>query len=165
MATLLKNLSDFSHTEIPSNVKAKIAIVWAEWNIEITKTLAKGAVETLKQYGIEEQNIDIFSVSGSWELITASEFCFLSKNNYDGVIAIGCLIKGDTPHFEYISEAVSQGLKDVSIKYSKPVSFGVITTLTLEQAQDRAGGKLGNKGDEAAVAMLKMIALKNQLGA
>lgn len=159
MATHLKNLSDFSHTTIPDGSAYKIAIAVAEWNAEVTGKLYNGAFETLKKHGVAEENILSIAVPGSFELSAAAEILLNKRKELDAVICIGCVIQGDTKHFDFICEAVAQGVTNVSIKHSKPVIFGVLTTNDLEQALDRAGGKHGNKGDEAAITALKMAEL------
>lgn len=139
--------------------KARIGIAVAQWNSDITFALRDGAKSFLASHGIEEENIHIHLIPGAYELPLAVQY-LLELGNMDAVIAIGCLIKGETPHFHYISESVSLALNNVALKYNKPVSFGVLTVDTLEQAQERAGGKLGNKGEEAAEAALQMLSLK-----
>lgn len=156
MASHLKNLSDFSHTTIPNGLAFKIAIVVAEWNAKITGALYQGALQTLLKHGVKEENIITMAVPGSFELTAAAEILLNSKPNLDAVICLGCVIQGDTKHFDFICDAVANGITNVGIKHSKPVIFGVLTTNDEEQALDRAGGKHGNKGDEAAITALKM---------
>lgn len=162
MSSALKSLSNFDHTIIPKGDGMKIGIVLSEWNIEITGALFDGAVNTLVQNGVKKDNIIIITVPGSYELTMGSQFLCEDKT-IDAVIALGCVIQGETKHFDFICDAVAHGLTNVSLKYNKPVIFGVLTPNTLEQAQDRAGGKHGNKGDEAAVTAIKMAALKKSL--
>lgn len=138
----------------------KIGIVVAQWNEEITEALYESAHATLVSLGIKKQNIQRRTVPGSFELPLAALW-FAQNKNIDGVIALGCVIQGETPHFEYICQAVAQGLMEVNLKYGKPVAFGVLTTLNKKQATDRAGGKLGNKGEEAAVTLLRMLAVNS----
>ncbi len=149
----------FSSLDQPEKYKVGIAV--AEWNDQITGALADGAKSALLEAGIPSEKILLHPVAGSYELPLAS--ALLLDAGCDAVIAIGCLIKGDTPHFEYISEAVTQGIMRLNLDSRKPVIFGVLTTLTMQQALDRAGGSLGNKGHEAAVAALKMLKLKSEL--
>lgn len=156
MATQLKNLSDFSHTLIPHGKKYKIAIVVAEWNAKITNALYQGAFNTLIKHGVSEENIISVQVPGSFELTAAAEILLTKNVGLDAVICLGCVIQGETKHFDFICDAVANGITNVSIKHSKPVIFGVLTTNNEEQALDRAGGKHGNKGDEAAITALKM---------
>ncbi|MCF6356522.1 MAG: 6,7-dimethyl-8-ribityllumazine synthase [Draconibacterium sp.] len=134
-------------------------IVVAEWNFEITSALANGAVATLKKHGAADNNISLKYVPGTFELPLGGQF-FAELENVDAIILLGCVIQGETRHFDYICEAVSQGTKDLNLKYNKPFIFGVLTTDNQQQAIDRAGGKHGNKGDEAAVTAIKMIELK-----
>ncbi|MFZ9981138.1 MAG: 6,7-dimethyl-8-ribityllumazine synthase [Cyclobacteriaceae bacterium] len=136
--------------------KGKAGIVVARWNEEITGALLTGAREGLIRSGYHEKDILITYVPGSFELPLAAQRLAVKKD-ISGVICIGCLIKGDTPHFDYISQATAQGIMDVGLKTSKPVIFGVLTTNTLQQAIDRAGGKLGNKGEEAAASLIEML--------
>ncbi|MGF1922922.1 MAG: 6,7-dimethyl-8-ribityllumazine synthase [Bacteroidia bacterium] len=156
MASHLKNLSDFSHTTIPNGGDYKIAIVVAEWNAKITGALYEGALETLLKNGVKKENITTLAVPGSFELTAAAEILITKKPELDSVICLGCVIQGDTKHFDFICDAVANGITNISIKHSKPVVFGVLTTNNEEQALDRAGGKHGNKGDEAAITALKM---------
>jgi len=156
MLTQLKSLSDFSHTTVPNGANYKFGIIVAEWNAEITGALYNGALKTLLDNGVKPENIFSFPVPGSFELTGGAEILLSKKKDIDAVICLGCVIQGDTKHFDFICDAVAQGITNVGIKYSKPVVFGVLTTNNLEQAQDRAGGKHGNKGDEAAVTALKM---------
>jgi 6,7-dimethyl-8-ribityllumazine synthase len=140
--------------------KKKIGIAVASWNKEITSVLLEGAQQTLEKAGITDINIKW--VPGSFELPLGATY-LIEYANMDAVICIGCLIKGETPHFHYISEAVSLSLINLNTRYVKPVVFGVLTVDTLEQAQDRAGGKLGNKGTEAAEAALHMLAMAESI--
>ena len=159
MATHLKNLSDFSHTTVPNGSSYKFAIAVAEWNAEITGSLYNGALQTLINNGVAEENIISIAVPGSFELSSAADILLRKHAELDAVICLGCVIQGDTKHFDFICDAVAQGVTNVSIKHSKPVIFGVLTTNDLQQALDRAGGKHGNKGDEAAITALKMAEL------
>jgi len=159
MATQLKNLSDFSHTTIPEGSAYKIAIAVAEWNADVTGSLYKGALETLLKHGVKEENILSIAVPGSFELTGAAEILLKKHSDLDAVICLGCVIQGDTKHFDFICDAVANGVTQVGIKYSKPVIFGVLTTNDLQQALDRSGGKHGNKGDEAAITAIKMAHL------
>jgi len=156
MASHLKNLSDFSYTTIPSGEAFKIAIVVAEWNAKITGALYDGALQTLLKHGVKEENIFTAAVPGSFELSAAADILLSRKPDTDAVICIGCVIQGDTKHFDFICEAVANGITNASLKHHKPVIFGVLTTNNEEQALDRSGGKHGNKGDEAAITALKM---------
>ena len=157
MATELHNLSDYDPTKVPSGEGRRIAVVYAEWNPEITHALRNGAVNTLVANGVKEEDIEIFSVPGSYELIYGASRLVKSEK-YDAIIAIGCVIRGDTPHFDYICEGVTAGLTQLDVTGDTPVIFGLITTNNLLQAQERSGGRLGNKGDECAVTALQMVA-------
>ncbi|MGY4383825.1 6,7-dimethyl-8-ribityllumazine synthase [Pedobacter sp. UYP24] len=159
MASQLKNLSDFSHTTIPNGADYKVAIAVAEWNAEITGALYKGAFDTLIKHGVSEDNIISVAVPGSFELTSAADILLKKHTDLDAVICLGCVIQGDTKHFDFICDAVANGVTNVSVKHSKPVIFGVLTTNDQQQAIDRAGGKLGNKGDEAAITAIKMAHL------
>ncbi|SHF71651.1 6,7-dimethyl-8-ribityllumazine synthase [Pedobacter caeni] len=159
MATQLKNLSDFSHTTIPNGSAFKIAIAVAEWNAEITGSLYNGALQTLLDNGVLAENIVSIAVPGTFELTSAADILLQKHKNLDAVICLGCVIQGETRHFDFICDAVAQGVTQVSVKHSKPVIFGVLTTNDQQQAIDRAGGKHGNKGDEAGITALKMAEL------
>ena len=163
MSSQHKNLSDFSSaSEIPSAAGYSFGIVVAEWNAEITKALYDGAYSNLIKYGALPENIYSYQVPGSFEL-TAGADLLLKTKKPDAVICLGCVIQGETRHFDFICEAVANGVTNVSIKYTKPVIFGVLTTDNYQQAFDRAGGKHGNKGDEAAVTAIKMAYLAETL--
>jgi len=159
MATSLKNLSDHDPAAIPNGASKKIGIVISEWNEEITSALLEGAISTLQKYGVARENISIKLVPGSFELPYGARIV-AEQNNTDAVICLGCVIQGETPHFDYICQAVAGGITELNLDYEIPFIFGVLTTLNLQQAKDRAGGKHGNKGDEAAVTALKMAALR-----
>ncbi|MFL5753471.1 MAG: 6,7-dimethyl-8-ribityllumazine synthase [Bacteroidia bacterium] len=159
MASELKNLSEFEGGEIPSAKGMKFGIVVAEWNHEITNALYTGARATLLKCGANESDILYRTVPGSFELILGAQY-MAEEGNVDAVICIGCVIQGDTKHFDFICDAVANGITNLNIKHKMPFVFGVLTTNNLEQAQDRAGGKHGNKGDEAAVTAIKMLAMK-----
>ena len=162
MASSEKNLSEFEGNDIPNGTGMRIAIVVSEWNAAITGALFDGAVKTLVNNHVKKDDIIISKVPGSYELTLAAQFLCEDKS-IEGVIALGCVIQGETKHFDFICDAVAHGITNVSLKYNKPVIFGVLTTNDLKQAQERAGGKHGNKGDEAAVTALKMIALKRSI--
>jgi len=156
MSSQHKNLSDFSNTEIPSASAYRFAIIVAEWNAEITNALYLGAYNTLIKHGAKTQNIHTFPVPGSFELSSAADI-LLKNKDVDAVICLGCVIQGETRHFDFICNAVANGITNVSLKYNKPVVFGVLTTNTMQQAIERSGGMHGNKGDEAAVTAIKMV--------
>ena len=152
------NLSKYDASKIPSAKGMKIGIVVAEWNADITENLLKGAYNTLLKHGIEEEDIIVNHVPGSFELPLGAQI-ILEKLYLDAVICLGSVIRGETSHFDFVCQAAALGVKDVSLKYNKPVVFGVLTDDTKQQAVDRSGGKLGNKGDEAAITAIKMVAL------
>lgn len=157
MATEMHNLSAYDASVVADGKGRKVGILYAEWNSEITYALRDGAVKTLIDNGVNCEDIDVKSVPGSWELIFGAAQ-MVKSGKYDSVIAIGCVIRGDTPHFDYICEGVTAGLSKLNVEYDVPVIFGLITTNNLLQAQERSGGRLGNKGDECAVTALQMMA-------
>ena len=160
MASELKNLSVFEGTEIPHAADMKFGIVWAEWNYKVTHALMQGAYDTLLTHGAKKEFITVKTVPGTFELTLGAQY-MAELANVDAIICIGCVIKGETRHFDFICDAVSNGLTNLNIKYNMPVIFGVLTPNTQQQAEDRAGGVHGNKGDEAAVTAIKMLGLKN----
>lgn len=156
MASSLKNLSEYSEKNLGDVSQKRFGIVVAEWNSEVTEALLKGAYETLQKYGAKYENIIIKTVAGSYELPLACQW-LAQRIDIDATIALGCIIQGETRHFDFIAQAVANGIMEVSLKFGKPIIFGVLTTDNLDQALDRAGGKHGNKGDEAAITAIKMI--------
>ncbi|MEP6736607.1 MAG: 6,7-dimethyl-8-ribityllumazine synthase [Chryseolinea sp.] len=134
----------------------KVAIIVAEWNEEITEPLYNGALQTLLQNGFKATHLIRKNVPGTFELSLAALW-MAEKKNIDAVICLGCVIQGETPHFDYICQAVAYGITEASLKTRKPVIFGVLTTLNKQQAVDRSGGKYGNKGEEAALTAIKMM--------
>ncbi len=152
-----QDLSQYS--DVPSAQGMKIGLVVAEWNSEITFAMKEGAQQTLRKHGVDEGDIIVKHVPGSFELTSGAQM-MAGYTSVDAIICIGCVIRGETPHFDYICQGVTAGLTQVSIDFELPVIFGVLTTNNLEQALDRAGGKHGNKGVEAAVTAIKMVALK-----
>ncbi|WMJ71752.1 6,7-dimethyl-8-ribityllumazine synthase [Cytophagaceae bacterium ABcell3] len=156
MATSLKNLSTYSNKGLTNISEKNFAIVVAEWNSEITEALYAGAKDTLLKHGAKEENIISKIVPGSFELTMGAQWV-AQRDDVDAVICIGCVIRGETKHNDYICHAVAKGLTDVSLKFNKPVIFGVLTPDNQQQAIDRAGGKHGNKGDEAAITAIKML--------
>jgi len=161
MASNLKNLSDHDPASIPDGSSMTFGIVVAEWNEEITSALLEGALTTLGKHGVKQENIQIKTVPGSFELPFGAR---LVADQYSphAVICLGCVIQGETRHFDYICQGVTMGLTELNLSYDLPFIFGVLTTDDQQQALDRAGGKHGNKGDEAAVTALKMSALANR---
>lgn len=158
MASTDKNLSEFSTNNLPDVSGKRFAIIVAEWNEEVTEALYAGAFETLLENGVEPENITRINVPGSFELTLGAQK-MAQKPEIDAVICIGCVIQGETKHNDYINHAVAQGLTNVSLKYDKPVIFGVLTPNNQQQAIDRAGGIHGNKGDEAAITAIKMLGI------
>ena len=156
MASTIKNLSAPNGGRLQDMKSKKFGIVVSEWNNEITHALMSGAIETLLKYGAKKENIIIKNVPGSFELTLGAQ-TLAQIQNIDAVLCLGCVIQGETPHFDFICNAVAQGITTLNIKFHKPVVFGVLTTQTLQQAIDRSGGKHGNKGDEAAMTGIKML--------
>lgn len=161
MATAFQNLSSYDPNTVHKMDDARIGIVVSDWNTLITGNLLDGACKTLEKFGVAEENIIIEHVSGSFELTYGAKV-LIEKADVDCVIILGCVIQGETPHFTYVCQSVTQGITDLNVKHEVPVIFGLLTTNTLEQAKARAGGRHGNKGDEAAITALKMIALNKK---
>ena len=155
MATALRNLSSYDATKVPDASNMCFGIVVSEWNPEITGALLEGAVNTLERHGAIPENIHVKTVSGSFELIYGAHQMVLN-GGYDALIVLGSVIKGDTPHFDYICQGVTTGIARLNTTSEIPIIYGLLTTDNLQQALDRAGGKLGNKGDECAVDAIKM---------
>ncbi len=162
MASRLHNLSDYDFKSVPSAKGMRFGIVVSEWNSKVTGALLQGAFDTLVKHGAQEENILVRTVPGSFELIFGSSQ-MASSGLVDAVIAIGCVIRGDTPHFDYICQGTTQGLAELNLKGDVPVIYGLLTCNTMEQAEDRCGGMLGNKGDECAVTAIKMIRYKREI--
>lgn len=158
MATINKNLSVYDKETVPSAESLRFGIVVAEWNEEITEGLFKGAVAALADCGAKEENIVRWNVPGSFELTYGCKK-LLTSQKVDAVIAIGSVIRGETQHFDFVCSAAAQGIKDLNVRFDIPVIFCVLTDDTLQQAQERSGGKHGNKGTEAAIAAIKMASL------
>ena len=158
MATKHKNLSVFE-SKLPSAEDMRFGIVVSEWNSEVTEALLQGAVRTLRSCGCAEHNILIKYVPGTFELALGAQY-FAEYTDVDGVIALGCVIQGETRHFDLVCQGVTQGITQLMINWNMPIAFGVLTTENMQQAIDRAGGKYGNKGDEAAAAAVKMVKLQ-----
>jgi 6,7-dimethyl-8-ribityllumazine synthase len=152
------NLSAYDKSAIPNAKRFRFGIVVSEWNSSITENLYNGAKEAFKENGALESNITRLNVPGSFELIYGCKY-LLKKDTFDAIIAIGCVIQGETKHFDFVCEAVSQGVKDLNVQYNIPTIFCVLTDNTLQQSIDRSGGKLGNKGIECAIAAIKMATL------
>jgi len=156
-----KNLSAYDPEIVPVASEMRFGIVVSDWNKEITWSLLEGAVKTLKKHGATDKNIVIKHVPGSFELTLGAQL-LAENDDLDAVICLGCVIQGETPHFTFICQGVTQGITQLNLEYNIPFIFGVLTTLNQQQAVDRAGGKLGNKGDEAAVTAIKMAALQHE---
>ncbi len=168
MATKYQNLSEYNSDLMPDKEvisSQSYVIAVADWNPGITMAMLNGAFETLTENGVNENNIHVVHVPGTFELTYAASRLSAEKktvsgkkvNKYDAIIVIGCVIQGDTPHFTYVCEGITQGITELNLRADGcPVIFGVLTTNTLQQAKDRAGGIHGNKGDEAAITAIKM---------
>lgn len=152
------NLSKYDPEQIPDAGRMKIGIVVSDWNSDITYSLLEGARNTLKKHGVKEENIIEKHVPGAFELTFGARLMAEGKD-LDAVICLGCVIQGETPHFTYICQGVTHGITELNLEYDIPFIFGVLTTGTHQQAADRAGGKHGNKGDEAAVTAIRMASL------
>ena len=162
MASALKNLSTYDDSSIPDGDKLQIGIVLAEYHTDITHPLYEGCYDTLLKHGVKADNIHTQQVPGAFELTAGAKLVAMNRN-LDAVICLGCVIKGETPHNDYINQAVASGLTTLGIATSRPHIFGLLTPNTHQQALDRAGGKHGNKGVEAAVAALRMASIKQSV--
>lgn len=162
MASSQKNLSTYTSDNLTNITDTRFGIVISEWNDEVTEALYAGAYDTLIKHGARKENIVKTYVPGSFELSLGCQL-LAQDERFDAIIALGCVIQGETKHFDFICDAVAHGITEVGLKYNKPVIFGVLTTDNLKQALDRSGGKHGNKGDEAAITAIKMIEFKNKL--
>ena len=160
MATV--NLSACYAQSVPDSGDMRFGIVVSDWNIDITGALLDGAVKTLKKYGASDENIVVKHVPGSFELTLGAQF-LAEYDDLDAVICLGCVIRGETPHFTYICQGVTQGITQLNLDYNIPFIFGVLTTENHQQALDRAGGKHGNKGHETAITAIKMAALQREM--
>jgi 6,7-dimethyl-8-ribityllumazine synthase len=156
------DLSSIEGSDVPSGKESRVGIIVAEWNSEVTFRLRDGAIDTLTKYEVAYEDIIIKYVPGAFELTKAAEW-MMRKYLVDAIIVIGCVVKGDTPHFDYICSAVAHGITELNTIESVCTVFGVLTVDNMQQALERAGGKHGNKGDEAAVTALKMMALHKEM--
>jgi len=156
------DLSAYDPTTVPSAKGMRFGIVVSDWNKEITWALLDGALTTLKKHGTIDQNIVVKHVPGSFELPMAGQF-IAEYDDVDAVICLGCVIQGETAHFTYVCQGVTQGVAALNLEYNIPFIFGLLTTDTQQQAVDRAGGKHGNKGDEAAITAIKMATLQAEM--
>lgn len=155
MATAYQNLSEYDFNSVPDGSEMSIGIVVAEWNKNITEKLLEGACNTLEKHGVKPENILVSRVPGSFELTFGAKHMAETKE-LNAIIVLGSVVRGDTPHFDYVCSGVTQGITELNLMYDIPFIFGLLTTDNMQQAEDRAGGKYGNKGDEAAVTALKM---------
>ena len=158
MATVNKNLSVYDKATIPNAKDLRFGIVVSEWNQEITEGLYKGALQAFLECGAKKENITRWTVPGSFELVFGCKKMIIASD-VDAIVAIGSVIQGETKHFDFVCSATAQGIKDLNVNYDTPVIFCVLTDNTMQQAQDRSGGKHGNKGIEAAIAAIKMAVL------
>jgi len=162
MSTANHNLSDYESDKLPSASDMRFGVVVSEWNPIVTESLLEGVLQTLQNQGAAPDQIVVQYVPGSFELVYGAKF--LAENaKVDAVIALGSVVRGDTPHFDYVCQGVTHGISYLNATQTVPIIFGVLTTDNMEQATDRAGGRYGNKGDEAAVTAIKMVALKRGL--
>ena len=162
MATAFHNLSDYNPETVPSATGMRFGIVVSEWNGEITGNLMQGAYSTLEKHGAKAEDITVLTVPGSFELVYGAAR-MVKSGRFDAVIAIGCVVRGDTPHFDYICQGATQGLADLNCKAETPVIYGLLTCNDMEQAEARSGGMLGNKGDECAITAIKMVDYSRRL--
>ena len=160
MDTEGKNLSEYDRNRIPDAKDFRFGIVVSEWNPEITEALCQGAIEVLLENHVLERRIVRWNVPGSFELVYGCKKMQESYDMLDAIIAVGSVIEGETKHFDYVCQAVSQGIKDLNVRSDIPVIFCVLTDQNVQQAKDRSGGRHGNKGSEAAVAAIKMAQLR-----
>ena len=158
MATENKNLSQYNKETLPNVTAKRFGIITSEWNETVTEGMRKGAEETLLDGGVLSENIIQWNVPGSFELVNGAKK-MLSKEQIDAIIVIGCVIQGETKHFDFVCQGVTQGVAYLNATQNIPVIFCVLTDNNLQQSLDRSGGKHGNKGIEAAVAAIKMVNL------
>jgi 6,7-dimethyl-8-ribityllumazine synthase len=156
------DLSEYDPSSVPDAGKMRFGIVVSDWNSQVTGSLLRGAVSTLKKHGATDNNIVVKHVPGSFELTLGAQF-LAEYDDLDAIICLGCVIQGETPHFTYICQGVTSGITQLNLEYNIPFIFGVLTTLNIEQALERSGGKHGTKGDEAAVTAIKMAALQREM--
>jgi len=161
MATENNIISNYDKYLFKDAKNYKIGIVVSDWNSNITQNLLKGALDTLLDCGVIEKNIFVKHVPGSFELIFGAKK--MQSQGLNSVIAIGCIIKGETKHFDYVCQGATNGIAQVGLRYNKPVTFCVLTDQNEQQSIDRSGGKHGNKGIECAISCLKMIQLKDEV--
>ncbi len=163
MASENQNLSTLANSiGLASAEGMRVAIVVADWNKKITGALMEGARETLLRAGCKAEDVEVIWVPGAYELPFGAKLA-IETGRFDGVVALGCVIRGGTPHFEYVCSGATAGIMDVQLKTGKPIGFGLLTVDNDQQAEDRAGGRLGNKGDEAAATLIEMISLQKNI--
>ena len=160
MATEYQNLTDYNPENVPDASAMRFAVVVSEWNPEVTEKLKGGAYNTLLKHGAKAENIWVINVPGSFELVYATRR-IIGSVKPDAIIGLGCIIRGDTPHFDYVCSGITQGYAKLNAEGDIPCIFGLLTTNNLQQAIDRSGGKYGNKGDEYAITAIKMAHLAN----
>jgi 6,7-dimethyl-8-ribityllumazine synthase len=165
MAKKKTNLSAFDGVIDGDTSRMRIGVLVSLWNPEVTQALLNGVVATLKKHGVKESNVAIHTVPGSFELTAGASMMANGVFEPHAIICLGCIIQGETRHFEFIAQSVANGIAQVGIQYNLPVIFGVLTTDTHQQAMERAGGEHGNKGDEAAVAAMQMVSLHWKINA
>jgi 6,7-dimethyl-8-ribityllumazine synthase len=163
MATENKNLSQIDLSQFKFMLTKKVAIVQSEWNDEITNALTDGAKNILIQAGLKATNVKVYKVPGSFELPLGAKLILDKEEDIDAVICVGCIIRGETSHFDFVAQGVTYGVQKLNLQYGKPVIFCVLTDNTIDQSRARSGGVHGNKGVEAAAAALKMIQLKDNI--
>ncbi|MDR1722563.1 MAG: 6,7-dimethyl-8-ribityllumazine synthase [Tannerella sp.] len=156
MATAFQHLSTYDFDSVPDASKIRFGIVVSEWNNAITEKLFEGACDTLERHGALTENIHIYRVPGSFELTFGAQQV-AKYGDVDVVIVLGCVVRGDTPHFDYVCKGVTEGVTQLNCMQDIPVIFGLLTTDNMRQAEERAGGRFGNKGDEAAITAIKMF--------
>lgn len=156
MATIHHNLSEYNIDSVPDASGMVFGIVVSEWNEAITGNLLNGTINTLKKHGAKDEDIFVKTVPGSFELVYGTAR-IVNSRKVDAVIVLGCVIKGETPHFDYVCMGVTQGVAELNTSGHIPVIYGLLTTNNLRQAEERSGGNLGNKGDECAVTAIKMV--------
>jgi len=156
MATADHSLSQANSTFVPDASRMRIGVVVSEWNRTITENLLGGACDTLRKHGVSPENMPVFRVPGSFELTFGAQQ-IAKYGDVDAVIVLGCVIRGETSHFDYVCKGVTEGVTRLNASQDIPVIFGVLTTENIQQAADRAGGKYGNKGEESAITAIKMI--------
>ena len=156
MATAEQHLSTYDGNTIPDASRMRIGIVVSEWNSAVTSKMLIGACNTLQKHGILPENMPVFRVPGSFELTFGAQQV-AKYGDVDAVIVLGCVIRGGTPHFNYVCQGVTEGVTKLNATQDIPVIFGVLTTENRQQADDRSGGKFGNKGDESAITAIKII--------